>query len=304
MRSIPNDKYDDEELAQLNAEPWMIDLLKLNPDYTCWGPYEDYMAGDGGGWSASKREQSWEEIKGWTLNDWNEMVNFYFEVSRASKRCEECAGTGYHRDALWVSESFYSHSSPFCYATDRELAAKKVMEQFSGKAEEPLGRGTFPTAEVIAKYGPEFERFCYEMVDHREWRDRITQDEVEALAERDRLFNYMKKGDPIPSAAVVNAAQGRGAFLGHDGINRCILIEQRCKRFGIPLHCETCDGSGYVYTAPKAHVNLILWYLHPRKGCSRGVEVRGIKQAQLPEVFAYLRKAAKRNADRFGKIPA
>jgi hypothetical protein len=45
-----------------------------------------------------------------------------------------------------------------------------------------------------------------------------------------------------------------------------------------------------------------MWVLHPRKGCSRGVEVKNIKQNELPEIFKYLRSAADRNAERFGKI--
>jgi hypothetical protein len=61
---------------------------------------------------------------------------------------------------------------------------------------------------------------------------------------------------------------------------------------------------GYVYTEDTAHVNLVLWLLHPRKGCSRGVEIQRIQQEDLPEVFEYLRKAADRNAERFSKIPA
>lgn len=90
---------------------------------------------------------------------------------------------------------------------------------------------------------------------------------------------------------------------GHDAINRHILIEARLKRFGIPKTCTVCDGHGYEYIEPEAHVNLILWILHPRKGCSCGAEIQRIQQDELKEVFAFLRTAAKRNAERFSKIP-
>ncbi len=63
------------------------------------------------------------------------------------------------------------------------------------------------------------------------------------------------------------------------------------------------EGSGYVHTAPAAHVSLTLWWLHPRKGCSRGIEITNIEQGDLPAVFAFLRQAAERNAERFSKIP-
>ena len=50
---------------------------------------------------------------------------------------------------------------------------------------------------------------------------------------------------------------------------------------------------------PTAHVNLVLWLIHPRKGAGRGVEVKGIKKEDLPAIKAFLAEAARRNADRF-----
>lgn len=44
MRTKPQDDDDREDLAKLNAEPWMVKALELNPDYPHWGPHEDYMA--------------------------------------------------------------------------------------------------------------------------------------------------------------------------------------------------------------------------------------------------------------------
>jgi hypothetical protein len=43
----------------------------------------------------------------------------------------------------------------------------------------------------------------------------------------------------------------------------------------------------------------MIWMLHPRKGCSRGVEVLEITESELPMVYAWLREAADRNAKRF-----
>ena len=44
MRHAPtDDKWDREALERLNAEPWMVELLDLNPGYCSWGPHEDYM---------------------------------------------------------------------------------------------------------------------------------------------------------------------------------------------------------------------------------------------------------------------
>ena len=110
------------------------------------------------------------------------------------------------------------------------------------------------------------------------------------------------------TAEEVNAVNRRGAkhvgdLHSHDAINRNIMIEVRAKRLGVYGLCSKCNGRGSVYTEPHAHVNLVLWMLHPRKGCSRGIEIKNIKQKDLPKVFTYLTEAAKRNAQRFGRIP-
>lgn len=84
--------------------------------------------------------------------------------------------------------------------------------------------------------------------------------------------------------------------------NRWILIKQRLQRLGMPQDCPTCKGHGHVFTGP-ARLDLTLWFLHPRKGCSRGVEVQDIQEQQLPEVYIYLRQAAERNAERFSLVP-
>ena len=315
MRSYdPNSASDCEDLASLNAEPWQIELLAMNPEYPHWGPYEDYMAVRGameppdelgrkgeGGWNARALPDSWSAFGPWGLDSYNEVVHFYFELNRESRECETCEGSGYHPDARWVSESFYQHSTPFRGRTARDDAASLVMAGFSGKLPRHL-KPSSPNEATLARYGAAFRTFCEEMeCGDGAWDNKITTDELEALMSADRLHNFQGLGR-TPTVAEVNAAQ-RGPGIGHDAINRGILIEARCKRFGIPLFCPTCAGDGSVFTAPAATVSLILWVLHPRKGCSRGVEVKNLLQEELPEVFRYLRAAAKRNAERFSRIP-
>lgn len=125
------------------------------------------------------------------------------------------------------------------------------------------------------------------------WNDKITQDELDALIKSGRI----KQGITVEE---VNNQNKRGSkCIGHDAINRMILIDARLKRLGIEKNCDICNGNGYVFTAPKARATLTLWMLHPRKGCSRGVEVSNIEQSDLPGIFDWLRDSAKRNADRF-----
>lgn len=256
MRSL--EYADQEDIDNIKAQPWQMDLLKMNPSYTGWGPHEDYMWVQGEGWNSPSIKENWEEFREWKLNDLNECVNFYFELNRKAENCS-CDG-GYHPDAKTIVDSFYQHSSP---------------------------NGTY-------------------------WKDKITQDEYEVLLEKGRVdcknHQAPKEERVYLTREEVNnqnayGAKSMGLGMGHDSINRHILTQARLKRLGIPELCPVCDGKAYNYVENFATVRLILWMIHPRKGASRGVEIKNITHENLPEVFAYLREAAERNANRFSQIP-
>lgn len=308
---------DDDEAAELNAEPWQVALLASNPSYTFWGPREDYMWVKGDGWHSPKIFPTWADFGPWELDELNECVNFYFEITRASKQCETCGGSGYHPDAQWIAESFYDHSSPFKRQTSRERATQDLLRSFNGPgAIEPESRASFGERPPVERYGEAFRAFCEEMERHKSWHDRITQEECDALLAHHRLRDFgAEKWNPetrsyeptgvLVTAAAVNAAQrehGAGFGRSHDAINRSILVEARCERFGVPRSCEPCHGSGAIYTTPSAHVSLILWWLHPRKGASRGIEITRIEREEIPAVRAFLLQAAARNAARFAGL--
>ena len=297
MRSYPKDKSDREEAERLKAEPWMLQLLKANPDYVYWGPHEDYMWKKEGekGWDAPVFINSWKEFK-WELDELNECVNFYFHISRDNEKCKDCNGTGYHPDALWVSESFYRHSSPFTAPDDQDMMALAVMDSFGSDMSDALPRCSYPSEAVLSKYGTEFRSFCSAMRVHGQWKDLPTQDEIQALWDHHRLTEFKK----CPTLGEMVGYDSKG--IGHDGINRMIMIEARLKRYGIPLHCPKCEGHGYVWTAPNPRMSLTLWMIHPRKGCSRGVEIKSVEQEDVPAAFRFLKEAARRNANRFGHL--
>jgi hypothetical protein len=286
---------DEDEAKRLNAAPWQLELLAHNPDYVSWGPHEDYMWKEGDGWNSRQIFPTWKDFGPWELDDLNECVNFYFSVNRASSDCEHCGGTGAHPHAQWVSQSFYSHSSPFKRQTIGEMQSSAIMRGFGAKTHSILGHGNYPSEELLASYGAEFRAFCERMRARGHWNDDITEDEAAALiAER--------RAEPGDTAASINAAQhGRG--LGHDAINRWILVKRRCERLGLPYSCPVCEGHGSIFTEPAAHASLTLWWLHPRKGCSRGLEIEQLAEVDLPFVFAFLHEAAERNAQRFGRLP-
>lgn len=272
MRTLPEDDDDRAELDRLNVEPWMADCLKINPEYVFWGPGEDYMSTKGEGWSASQEVDGWSAFGPWKLDELNECVNFYFELERPSEKCEACDASGYNPETKIIADTFYDFGD---YSIDFENW--RVLGSIEN-ARKPGG------------------------ATGRKWCNRITQDEVDALVAAGRLG-----GKPV-SAAVVNAANSEGAprnftsNYDHDGINRMILIETRAKRLGVYGSCTTCDGHGFVFTAPRGHLNVVLWILHPRKGCSRGVRVRNLSAVDADAAKQWLREAAKRNVQRFGKL--
>lgn len=258
VRTPPTDSWEYDEVTRMGAPDWMISTLSLNPDYVFWGPYEDYMCDKDKGWRSPFFCETWNDRP--TLDDLNEVANFYFEVGRDAERCAVCDGTGYNPATKMISDDWYDFNNT-----------------------------------------------------GRRWDKDLHQEEVDALVKAGRLMDFThtwdtKKGwrkkKPAfrPTADEVNAwARGRG--LGHDAINRGICIEARAKRLGVWGMCDDCKGHGDVFTAPKCRLALVLWLLHPRKGASRGCEIRNIQQTELPAVFTFLREAAARNADRFSKVP-
>lgn len=131
----------------------------------------------------------------------------------------------------------------------------------------------------------------------RKWSNKLNQHEVDVLWEVGRLHCDFKEK---PTADEVNRKE-RKVFL-HEAINRSHCIETRAKDLGIYGYCKYCNGEGYIYDEPKAKLYLQMWFLHPRKGCSRGVLLKEIKRDEIEEVLGYLKEARQRNYDRFSKL--
>lgn len=102
------------------------------------------------------------------------------------------------------------------------------------------------------------------------WCHHLTQDEVQALIDHNRLWDFtripinkdqdeivkekMANGGNswlpfdngyIPTADEVNEWSRQG--FGHDSINRMICVETRAKQLGVYGKCPYCKGEGYLY---------------------------------------------------------
>lgn len=165
------------------------------------------------------------------------------------------------------------------------------------------GSGLNPETQQIAEDFYDFARTG------RRWCDRITQDEVEALVEHNRLGVFTREFVPgegwkdrhppyMPTADEVNAAERKVGLMVHDAINRWILVETRAKRLGVYGRCTACGGGGEIRTGPD-RLEMLLWVLHPRKGASRGVTIWSVEPERLGDVKTYLRACHQHAAMRF-----
>lgn len=132
----------------------------------------------------------------------------------------------------------------------------------------------------------------------KRWCDKITQDEVDALWESGRLTSTFKEK---PTCEEVNKLQKEMSI--HDAINRWICVKARAKRLGVYGDCENKNCvDGYIYDKEEATLSLQMWFLHPRKGGSRGVILKNIQENEVQKVIDYLKIARDRNNERFSKL--
>lgn len=258
--------YDEQEAKKLKAEPWQLDLLKMNPSYVFWGNDEDYMLSSGL-WSKPLKFNNIDEM--FELNELNECVNFYFEVTRKSEKCPTCQGGGLNLPTTALEKAWYD----FDETGNRWCDSLTEVE-----------------VEALMKAG----RLRGELTDFRGYYD-TEKDTWVMWNDKGELVPCEKPEFPLPEEVNNWAKTG----FGHDAINRSICVRARAEHLGVWEYCPTCEGEGEVFTEDFATVSLQLWILHPRKGASRGVRIHNIKESDLPKVYELLRTAKQRNNDRF-----
>jgi hypothetical protein len=278
MRTPPNrrDESDVKDILKLNAAKWQIDLLDKNPEYVFWGNYEDYMSDKNAGWRSPVELESFDDV--WGLDNLNELVNFYFEITRKSHECPHCEGEGLNPKTKQLSDDWYDFEGTgrrWCNSIG-EVEVEALMK--GGRLTDFTGNDWYSFDE---------KRNVWQKLDRnlpmsqREWVD-------------------CEKPE-FPTPEEVNKWSKSGGLGGHDAINQWICVKARAKHLGIYGSCEHCD-EGRIYDEDFARVGLQLWYLLPRKGTSRGVYVKNIEEKDLPRVIEYLKEAAQRNAQRFEKL--
>jgi hypothetical protein len=104
--------------------------------------------------------------------------------------------------------------------------------------------------------------------DCRRWCGDLTQDEIQGLVDKGRLYDlthdfvpgkgWQPKEPPvIPTPEQVKEWDSRS--MGHDAINRWTLIETRAKRYGIWGNCDVCQGEGELWKSDEQKLAHEAW---------------------------------------------
>lgn len=108
MRTYPTDESDIKEAARLEAPPWMVAALKMNPSYPYWGNHEDYMT-QKDGWGAQEVESV---AHLWSQDELNELVHGYYFIDRKTAPCGDCGQSGYNPATRKISDDWYGNRNP------------------------------------------------------------------------------------------------------------------------------------------------------------------------------------------------
>lgn len=236
--------------------------------YVGWGPYEDYLCAQDKGWRSPMFYDTWRD----------------FHDGQDAAADPEGGGARIWDDDLNLVADFYfdiHHESAECVACDQSgynSGTKRIDDDY---------------------YNPDCTG--------RKWIHDITQDEVQALVDSNRLYDFTHRVEPgkgwvpredgrVPTAAEVNEWSRKG--IGHDAINQGILIRTRAKRLGVWGLCEKCDGTTRIRTSDDM-LSLYIWLLHPRKGAGRGIHIKSVLPEDLPEVRAFLRRSWNKHTEHF-----
>lgn len=104
------------------------------------------------------------------------------------------------------------------------------------------------------------------------WSSKLEQDEVNHLAAEGRLMDFthtftstagwkVREDCYVPSAAEVNLWNATG--MGHDGINRHILIQFRATKAGVYGVCEHCAGTAELWASAEQQAQSEAWVETP-----------------------------------------
>lgn len=178
--------------------------------------------------------------------------------------CTACEGSGWSPRAKYLQNQWYgivpfapsdTGSEPLTIWTPavRAFAERNVTRDMSFY--EDYHNSTDKTILI--------DREAERLIEHwnGQWCHHLAQEDVDALVEKNRLYDFTKKfvkgigWEPIEPAPVVTAKMVNEWSLngfGHDSINCWVCVRNRCEREGVPVECTVCNGEGGIWSSPKA----------------------------------------------------
>lgn len=209
--------------------------------------------------------------------DWplNERWEGYLNPGFGAKQCEACAGSGYSPFAKSLHDKWYGYapfdpretgSRPLSADDDHVLAfARRNVENspsYYGRGETAVIREACRLADMW----------------NGQLGHHLNQDDVDALIEGDRLGDFTRRPRTPEQAKELKRtgaywlAESNGyrptaeevnrwaiETTGHDSINCWTVINARCARAYLPVHCAICDGHGEVWPSEQARADFDAW---------------------------------------------
>lgn len=194
----------------------------------------------------------------WPLNKiWDGFINPHY----TAKKCFYCDGTGYGRQAKFISDQWYGYvqfdpsmtgSVPLTPDTDmiRILAERNVE-----RSPEYYGEGEWAIRNEAKRLADMW---------NNQWCHHLDQEDVNVLWSHGRLSDLNpnwsenhNEGVTPPTASEVNRWSLSG--FGHDAINRMYCIEAKCERLNIEKTCRHCNGKGEIWSSPEDEVLYENW---------------------------------------------
>jgi len=296
MRYYPDPESLEEEIKNSAAELWMVEQLRRNYSYVSWGPHEDYQGvADLSDPNSPRKFPNWASFrKGFTPNkhpvthqdrSGGEVVGWYFNIARETTKCVRCDGGGLNPESKKISDDWYDFAR-----TGRRWDKKLTQDEVdalleNGRLSSFVNVSTRGELDALVENGRITAERAEELWDSRDKKFDREFDADDGITKHYRV--HIKWRDAVP----VDEVNGRES---HDGINKWICVETRCKRLGVWGYCEACGGRGYMPVDLKGRLQLVLWIVNPATGQNYGLEVDNIEEDEIEDVHDFLGWVQKR----------
>lgn len=140
----PTDVFDVDNAKRLEAKPWMLELLALNPRILAWVNEDDMASDEDGGRLQSIEVRNWRRMPKLELGKRNEILSFCFVIERVSRTCKSCLGSGFGPEARQLDEDFYDPDG-----AGRRWCDKITLDECQALVEEQRVDG--PATEVLVE---------------------------------------------------------------------------------------------------------------------------------------------------------